>query len=99
MNAGEDVELACVVRGRPVETLVWLHNGVPIPGTLHQVGLRDPWWTGEGENVLTRTLRLSAVQLEAEGMYQCWAKSHLDNAIDTIHLGLKGEIEFYDGIL
>lgn len=81
INSGETAVMNCTVEGYPVESVEWLHDGVPIL-TAHEtrIKLLNPL-----------VLQIGSVGRKDKGMYQCLVRSDKENAQATAELKLGGK--------
>lgn len=75
----------CTVEGFPIESVEWLHDGVPIHSSQDsRIRLPAPL-----------VLVIAAIGRRDKGMYQCLVRSDKENAQATAELRLGGEFAIY----
>ncbi|XP_076279934.1 Down syndrome cell adhesion molecule 3 isoform X5 [Lasioglossum baleicum] len=78
INSGESATMNCTVEGYPVESVEWLHDGVPVLTTQDtRIRLLAPL-----------VLVIGSVGRKDKGMYQCLVRSDKENAQATAELKL-----------
>lgn len=86
VNSGESATMNCTVEGYPVESVEWLHDGVPVL-TAQDTRIRL---------LAPLVLIVGSVGRRDKGMYQCLVRSDKENAQATAELKLGGKnIKFY----
>lgn len=88
INSGESATMNCTVEGYPVESVEWLHDGVPVL-TAQDTRIRL---------LAPLVLVIGSVGRKDKGMYQCLVRSDKENAQATAELKLGGSI-FYVRII
>ncbi|XP_049522395.1 Down syndrome cell adhesion molecule-like protein Dscam2 [Dermacentor silvarum] len=94
VDAGRSANLSCRVAGRPVEEVLWMHNGVPLFASSSPSGS-----TGTGSGKITSVsgsanvallsrdvLRVAPVERRDSGMYQCLVYNRQDSAQGTAQI-------------
>ncbi|XP_033323157.1 Down syndrome cell adhesion molecule 3 isoform X4 [Megalopta genalis] len=77
INSGESATMNCTVEGYPVESVEWLHDGVPVLTQDTRIRLLPPL-----------VLVIGSVGRKDKGMYQCLVRSDKENAQATAELKL-----------
>lgn len=85
INSGESATMNCTVEGYPVESVEWLHDGVPVL-TAQDTRIRL---------LAPLVLMIGSVGRKDKGMYQCLVRSDKENAQATAELKLGGVVRFY----
>lgn len=80
INSGESATMNCTVEGYPVESVEWLHDGVPVL-TAQDTRIRL---------LAPLVLVIGSVGRKDKGMYQCLVRSDKENAQATAELKLGG---------
>ncbi|KOX68634.1 Down syndrome cell adhesion molecule-like protein Dscam2 [Melipona quadrifasciata] len=78
INSGESATMNCTVEGYPVESVEWLHDGVPVL-TAQDTRIRL---------LAPLVLVIGSVGRKDKGMYQCLVRSDKENAQATAELKL-----------
>ncbi|KAL1429593.1 hypothetical protein MTO96_016044 [Rhipicephalus appendiculatus] len=94
VDAGRSANLSCRVSGRPVEGVVWTHDGVPLFASTSSSGS-----SGSGSAKITSVsgsanvvllsrdvLRVAPVERRDSGMYQCLVYNRQDSAQGTAQI-------------
>lgn len=81
INSGETATMNCTVEGYPVESVEWLHDGVPVL-TAQDTRIRL---------LAPLVLVIGSVGRRDKGMYQCLVRSDKENAQATAELKLGGQ--------
>lgn len=84
VNSGETATMNCTVEGYPVESVEWLHDGVPVL-TAQDTRIRL---------LAPLVLVIGSVGRRDKGMYQCLVRSDKENAQATAELKLGGQRTF-----
>jgi len=84
INSGETATMNCTVEGYPVESVEWLHDGVPVL-TAQDTRIRL---------LAPLVLVIGSVGRRDKGMYQCLVRSDKENAQATAELKLGGQRAF-----
>ena len=80
VNSGESATMNCTVEGYPVESVEWLHDGVPVlTAQDNRIRLLTPL-----------VLIVGSIGRRDKGMYQCLVRSDKENAQATAELKLGG---------
>lgn len=82
INSGESATMNCTVEGYPVESVEWLHDGVPVL-TAQDTRIRL---------LAPLVLVIGSVGRKDKGMYQCLVRSDKENAQATAELKLGGRV-------
>lgn len=82
VNSGQTASMNCTVEGFPIESVEWLHDGLPIL-TAQDTRIRLP---------APLVLMIEAIGRRDRGMYQCLVRSDKENAQATAELRLGGEL-------
>ena len=80
VNSGQTATMNCTVEGFPIESVEWLHDGVPVLSA-QDSRLRLP---------APLVLMIGAIGRKDKGMYQCLVRSDKENAQATAELRLGG---------
>ncbi|XP_063973280.1 cell adhesion molecule Dscam1 isoform X2 [Diachasmimorpha longicaudata] len=78
VNSGESATMNCTVEGYPIESVEWLHDGIPVL-TAQDTRIRLP---------VPLVLVVGSVGRRDKGMYQCLVRSDKENAQATAELKL-----------
>ncbi|XP_015122999.1 Down syndrome cell adhesion molecule-like protein Dscam2 [Diachasma alloeum] len=78
VNSGESATMNCTVEGYPIESVEWLHDGIPVL-TAQETRIRLP---------VPLVLVVGSVGRRDKGMYQCLVRSDKENAQATAELKL-----------
>lgn len=89
VNSGETATMNCTVEGYPVESVEWLHDGVPVL-TAQDTRIRL---------LAPLVLVIGSVGRRDKGMYQCLVRSDKENAQATSELKLGGQQMFLIPVL
>lgn len=82
VNSGETATMNCTVEGYPIESVEWLHDGIPVlTNQDSRIRLLAPL-----------VLIIGAVDRKDKGMYQCLVRSDKENAQATSELKLGGTL-------
>lgn len=81
VNSGKTATINCTVEGYPIESVEWLHDGIPIMAAQDtRIRIPDPM-----------VLVISSVGRKDKGMYQCLVRSDKENSQAAAELKLGGK--------